>query len=75
MPYQFKAHQRHALHYIRILRITNELFKQGGDRVFTGLAILDREWVQIQRGRAWSEVNTIADEVSRNGLTDDAKPE
>ncbi|HKG12060.1 MAG TPA: tetratricopeptide repeat protein [Pyrinomonadaceae bacterium] len=46
---------RHSAHYAGVLREAHELYKQGGDGITRGLALLDLEWRNFQAGQAWAE--------------------
>jgi tetratricopeptide (TPR) repeat protein len=49
------AHQRHAKHYLDVLLNADLLYKKGGKNILAGLALFDREWVNIKAGQAWAE--------------------
>ena len=48
------AHYRHARHYLEQLRIANEVFQRGGERVWQSLDQLQHDWDQIERGQSWA---------------------
>ena len=52
------AQQRHAGHYLNVLRAANDLYRKGSDSVLKGLALFDTEWGNIQAGQAWAAVHT-----------------
>ena len=54
--------QRHAAHYAAVLRTADELYKEGGDAMLQGLALLDREWGNIRAGQAWAAAHREVDE-------------
>ena len=51
------AQQRHAKHYQELLWKANELFLQGGDSLSNGLILFDTDWMNIQAGQKWAEIN------------------
>ena len=51
------AQQRHAKHYQELLWKANELFLRGGDSLSNGLILFDTDWVNIQAGQKWANVN------------------
>lgn len=65
-----EAEVRHSEHYMRVLSASNKQYKQGGENVLIGLALFDREWANIQAGRAWAEREMIRLEV----ISDDFEP-
>jgi predicted ATPase len=48
---------RHARHYLKVAEEADALYKRGGNRVLSGLALFDAEWAHIQAGQAWSASN------------------
>ena len=58
------AQQRHAEHYKNVLFASNGLYSQGGENVLAGLELFDREWANIQTGRAWAERNLQSGSVA-----------
>jgi len=58
------ARQRHAAHYHSVLNHANQLYLNGGNGSDQGLAVLDREWSNIDTGHTWaaarSETNAMA---------------
>ena len=48
------AELRHAEHYLGVLRAADHLYKEGRGSLMLGLALFDREWVNIQAGQARS---------------------
>jgi tetratricopeptide (TPR) repeat protein len=44
----YQAHYRHALYYYHRLRLAHQLYRQGGDSLMDGLALFDRERVNIE---------------------------
>lgn len=51
---RYAGQARHAAHYLRLLRKTNELYLQGGEAFMRGLALFDAEWTNIQAGQSWA---------------------
>ena len=49
-----QARRRHAAYYLRVLGAAEELYLQGGNLLFQGLTLFDREWCNIQAGHAWA---------------------
>jgi tetratricopeptide (TPR) repeat protein len=54
--------QNHAAHFRDVLDLSGQLYLKGGHDVLGGLAMLDREWGNIQAGQAWA-----ADRAGENG--------
>ena len=52
---------RHAAHYKDVLAVANDLYLEGGDKLLTGLALADQEWVNIAAGQAWAAGHAEAD--------------
>ncbi|MCD4673098.1 MAG: tetratricopeptide repeat protein [Anaerolineaceae bacterium] len=50
----YQAISRHAAHYLQVLRIADELYLQGGDKILNALNLFDREWENILAGQAWA---------------------
>ena len=48
-----EAQYRHARHYLEQLRVANEVYRGGGERVWQSLAQLQGDWDQIERGQSW----------------------
>ncbi len=57
-----EAQQRHAAHYESVYRAAIELYQQGSDNILLGLALFDREWVNIQTGQTWAEKNIASND-------------
>ena len=53
--------ERHARHYARVARATDDLYLQGGEGVLRGLALFDLEWPHIRRGQAWAAARSAED--------------
>jgi tetratricopeptide (TPR) repeat protein len=49
-----EARLKHASHYKDVLGAANDLYKQGGEKVSTGLRLFDLEWENIHTGQAWT---------------------
>jgi len=47
--------QRHALHYLEVLRAAQELYWKGGEHLMQGLTYFDVELKNIQAGWTWAE--------------------
>ena len=45
--------KRFATHYKDVLDAADDLYLEGGDSLFRGLALFDLEWGNIQAGHAW----------------------
>ncbi len=60
------AARRHASHYVEVLRRTNSLYKEGGERIAEGLALFDREWGNIEAGQAWATASADGDQEAVN---------
>jgi len=58
---EVEAHLIHSYHYFRVLITANDLYKEGGEKVLTGLRLFDLEWENIRAGQAWVSFNS--DEV------------
>ena len=56
-----EAGRRHAEHYVGVARAANELYKQGGEGVLTGLGLFDLEWGNVQAGQAWAAAHAGED--------------
>ena len=48
------AGQRHAAHYLQVLKSADDLYAQGGDALKRALVQFDAEWSNIQAGQAWA---------------------
>ena len=48
------AQQKHAKHYLKILREAAKIYKNGYENILNGLEIFDREWVNIKAGQSWA---------------------
>ena len=53
-----EARMQHAAHYKNILRAANQLYREGGEKVLTGLGLFDLEWKNIRAGQAWVSLNS-----------------
>ncbi|HFE65929.1 MAG TPA: tetratricopeptide repeat protein [Chloroflexi bacterium] len=53
---------RHAAHYKTILQKARELYEQGGNNVYRGLELFNRELGNIRAGQQWAEKHSLADE-------------
>jgi tetratricopeptide (TPR) repeat protein len=47
--------ERHAAYYKKLLSAANSLYKKGSSGIQAGLALFDREQVNIKAGQAWAE--------------------
>ena len=52
---------RHAAHYKTILQKAGELYEQGGNNVYRGLELFNRELGNIRAGQQWAEKHSPAD--------------
>lgn len=48
------AQQRHARHYLRVLRDADDFYLKGGEAVLLALRLFDTEWSNIQAGFTWA---------------------
>lgn len=62
MPSFQNAHRRHAAYYEDILKLSNELFHQGGEAVRKSLNLFDSSWENIKIARAWAAANKDRDQ-------------
>jgi tetratricopeptide (TPR) repeat protein len=46
--------RRHAEHFLGILRSADSIYLKGGQESRLGLALFDREWINIRTGQAWA---------------------
>ncbi|MBL8171651.1 MAG: tetratricopeptide repeat protein, partial [Acidobacteria bacterium] len=51
-------HQRHAEHFLIVLKEADRLYLQGGEAIRAGLALYDREWSNAQAAWAWITEHT-----------------
>ena len=64
------AAARHASHYYAVLAAADDLYLKGGDDVARGLALFDRERVQIEAGQTWAaERQSQDDNAARLALS------
>jgi tetratricopeptide (TPR) repeat protein len=49
-----EGQQRHAEHFLEVLRSADSLYLKGGQDSRLGLGLFDREWSNIQAGQAWA---------------------
>ncbi len=57
---------RHAQHYYKVLKTSDELYLKGGENVRVGLALYDLEQLNIAAGQAWAaERIEISDDATR----------
>ena len=60
------VHKRHAAYYKELLSTANSLYEKGGSSIQAGLALFDREQMNIKGGQAWAEGQIgKAKEISR----------
>jgi tetratricopeptide (TPR) repeat protein len=59
-----------AGHYAGVLRVANQLYKQGGEDVMRGLALYDREGPHIRAGQAWAAGRAAEDEEAARLCSD-----
>ena len=50
---EHEARLKHASHYKDVLRLADDLYKEGGEKILTGLRLFDLEWENIRAGQAW----------------------
>jgi len=53
------AQQRHAGHYLEIIRNANNLYQKGGESLTRGLAAFDKEWTNIKAGHDWAVLHRL----------------
>jgi tetratricopeptide (TPR) repeat protein len=51
------SRQRHAEHYVDVLKLTNHLYMLGGNSILQGLSVFDAEWKHIQAAQEWASTN------------------
>jgi tetratricopeptide (TPR) repeat protein len=51
------VHERHSAYYKELLSAANSLYLKGGSSIQSGLALFDREQVNINAGQAWADKN------------------
>ena len=56
-----EVHQRHAIHYVRVLEAANLLCLKGGDSLIRGLRLFDLEQANILAGQAWAGARAAED--------------
>ncbi len=56
--------QHHAAHYYVFLQRTDELYVEGGDSMFQGLAMFDRESSNIRTGQTWAATHWKTDNTA-----------
>ncbi len=57
-----RAEEGHAEHYEQLAVEANELYYKGGEKVTRGLALFDRELVNIRAGQAWAAAHSETNE-------------
>ena len=60
------AARRHAKYFAGVLRRTDELYLEGGEKILKGLRMSDTEWGNIQAGQAWAASKFQEDEEAAN---------
>lgn len=60
----YAACQRHASYYHSRLSHANQLYVKGGDAIKEGLALLDREWPNIETGQAWAALQAETEDTA-----------
>ena len=48
------AQQKHAKHYLKILKEAAKLYENGYGDILNGLELFDKEWVNIKAGQSWA---------------------
>ena len=63
--------KRYATHYKEVLAAANDLYKEGGEALASGLALFDLEWGNVQAGHNWVAAQGVEvdEDVSRLGIT------
>lgn len=54
---------RHAVYFLSILQVADELYLRGGEVIKRGLALFDLEWKNIQAGQSWSAKQSGENEI------------
>lgn len=54
---RFTHNQRHAEHFLQVLREADRLYLQGRETIKVGLALFDREWPNAQTAWGWIKAN------------------
>ena len=44
----------HSQHYLGVLALADDLYKQGAEHIQQGLTLFETEWLHIQAGQAWA---------------------
>ncbi len=57
--------QRHAEYYQSVLHEADALYEQGGEALKGGLALVDREWHNIEAGHTWATAHAEHDRAAR----------
>ena len=60
----FLASLMHSAFYLDTADRAQKSYLRGGDDVFKGLSMFDRDWANIQKGQAWSANMSEEDEVA-----------
>jgi tetratricopeptide (TPR) repeat protein len=63
-----KARLLHAAYYLGIMRMSDNLFINGGENLKTGIALFELEWHNIQMGQSWAQASS-ADNIKSASLT------
>ncbi len=56
------AQRQHAEHYKKVLSTADDFYLKGSESIAQGLALFDREWVNIQAGQQWAVTNAQDDD-------------
>jgi tetratricopeptide (TPR) repeat protein len=56
-PDRSECQQSHAEYYQSVLHEADALYEQGGDALQVGLALVDREWHNLEAGQQWAVTN------------------
>lgn len=59
---EYAAGKRHAAHFLEVLRVANDLYLEGHEKVVVGLALFDIERANIERGFAWASARIETDD-------------
>lgn len=65
-----QAHLRHARHYLALLRRAEKLFEQGGAAASQALALVDREWLNLEPSFEWLAAQADKDEAAAQMCSD-----
>ena len=53
--------RRHSAHYLAVLQVANDFYREGGQSMMRGLVLYDLELRNVQAGQAWAASNAARD--------------